>query len=162
MGDQTIQPTPDSPQVIAFATRMYDAARQGDIPIFFQALRAGLPPNMTNDKGDTLLMLATYHGHAKLSSLLLEYGADPNRLNDRGQSPLAGAVFKDEKEVVDILLEAGADVDIGQPSAWQAVKVFKKTLDYGKKFERQREKLNKDPKEGSGGIGGTKPGTQII
>ena len=55
MGDQTIQPTPESPEIIAFATRMYDAARQGDVPIFEQALPAGLPPNMTNDKGDSLV-----------------------------------------------------------------------------------------------------------
>lgn len=118
-GDQTIQPTPESPEVIAFATRMYDAARSGDLPIYEQALPAGLPPNMTNDKGDTLLMLATYHGHLPLSRLLIQHGADPNRLNDRGQSPLAGAVFKDETEIVDLLLEAGADVDLGRPSAWE-------------------------------------------
>ena len=55
MGDQTIQPTPESPEIIAFATRMYDAARQGDMLIFEQALPAGLPPNMTNDKGDSLV-----------------------------------------------------------------------------------------------------------
>ena len=55
MGDQAIQPNPESPEIIAFATRMYDAARQGDVPIFEQALPAGLPPNMTNDKGDSLV-----------------------------------------------------------------------------------------------------------
>lgn len=55
MDDQTIQPTPESPEIIAFATRMYDAARQGDVPIFEQALPAGLPPNMTNEKGDSLV-----------------------------------------------------------------------------------------------------------
>lgn len=43
------------PEAIAFAGRMYDAARQGDIPIFEQALPAGLPSNMTNEKGDTLV-----------------------------------------------------------------------------------------------------------
>ena len=51
-------PTPSSslpPEVIAFATRIYDAARQGDIAIFQQALPAGLPPNMTNEKGDSLV-----------------------------------------------------------------------------------------------------------
>ena len=66
MGDQTIQPSPESPEIIAFATRMYDAARQGDVPIFEQALPAGLPPNMTNDKGDSLVRSSmrsaiTYH-----------------------------------------------------------------------------------------------------
>ena len=55
MGDQTNRPTPESPEIVAFATRMYDAARQGDVLIFEQALPAGLPPNMTNDKGDSLV-----------------------------------------------------------------------------------------------------------
>lgn len=43
------------PEAIAFAGRMYDSARTGDLPIFEQALPAGLPPNMTNEKGDTLV-----------------------------------------------------------------------------------------------------------
>ena len=43
------------PEAIAFAGRMYDAARQGDIEVFKQALPAGLPANMTNEKGDTLV-----------------------------------------------------------------------------------------------------------
>ena len=55
MGDQINQPNPESPEIIAFATRMYDAARQGDTLTFEQALPAGLPPNMTNDKGDSLV-----------------------------------------------------------------------------------------------------------
>lgn len=55
MGDHSISLTPESPEIIAFATRMYDAARQGDMPIFEQALAVGLPPNMTNDKGDSLV-----------------------------------------------------------------------------------------------------------
>ena len=44
-----------SPEALAFAARMYDSARTGDLPIFQQALPAGLPPNMTNEKGDTLV-----------------------------------------------------------------------------------------------------------
>jgi hypothetical protein len=41
--------------MIEFASRMYDAARKGDVATFEQALPAGLPPNLTNDKGDTLV-----------------------------------------------------------------------------------------------------------
>jgi hypothetical protein len=48
---------PLPPEAIALAGRMYDSARKGDIPIFEQALPAGLPPNMTNEKGDTLVNL---------------------------------------------------------------------------------------------------------
>lgn len=43
------------PEAIAFATRMYDAARAGQMDIFQQALPAGLPANMTNEKGDSLV-----------------------------------------------------------------------------------------------------------
>ncbi|KAI1807516.1 ankyrin repeat-containing domain protein [Daldinia bambusicola] len=90
------------PEAIEFAGRMYNAARTGEIDIFQQALPAGLPPNMTNEKGDSLLMLAAYHGHADLVKLLIQHGADPNRINDRGQSPLAGAVFKKEDSVIEV------------------------------------------------------------
>ena len=103
-------------------------------------------------------MLSTYHGHLPLSRILLSHGADPNRLNDRGQSPLAGAVFKGEQEVVDLLLEAGADVDLGRPSAAEAMALFKKTQEYGAKFEMARERLRKKEE---GGIGGTKGAIQM-
>ncbi|EXJ65175.1 hypothetical protein A1O7_01515 [Cladophialophora yegresii CBS 114405] len=111
------------PEAVALARRFFDAARSGQIEIFEQALPRGLPANLTNDKGDTLLMLASYHGHAPLASLLVKHGADPNRLNDRGQSILAGVVFKNEPEVIGILLDAGADPEMGQPSALDATKV---------------------------------------
>lgn len=48
------------PEAIAFATRMYDAARNGQMDIFQQALPAGLPANMTNDKGDSLVCLLEF------------------------------------------------------------------------------------------------------
>lgn len=53
-----------------------------------------MPANLTNDRGDSLLMLAAYHGHAEAVTALVGRGADPDRANDRGQTPLAGAVFK--------------------------------------------------------------------
>lgn len=68
-------------------------------------------------------MLAAYHGHAPLVSLLLRHGADPNRINDRGQSPLAGVVFKNEAECIRILLEGGADPEAGTPTALDATRV---------------------------------------
>ena len=102
---------------------MFDAAREGNKDVFAQALPRGLPANLTNDKGDSLVMLAAYHGHASLVELLIQHGADVNRLNDRGQSPLAGVVFKNEKECIEALLEGGADPEIGTPSALDATKV---------------------------------------
>ncbi|KAI1770132.1 ankyrin [Hypoxylon cercidicola] len=122
------------PEAIEFASRMYNAAREGQKDIFEQALPAGLPANLTNEKGDTLLMLAAYHGHADLVKLLIQHGADPNRINDRGQSPLAGAIFKNEDAVVEALLEGGADPDHGSPSALSCLAMFKQEDKWGPKF----------------------------
>ena len=86
-------------------------------------------------------MLASYHGHADLVGLLLEYKADPNRLNDRRQSPLAGAVFKNEAEVIEVLLEGGADPDVGMPSAMEAVSLFKADDRWGDRFRAASRRL---------------------
>ena len=48
------------PEAIAFASRMYDAARAGQLDIFEQALPAGLPANLTNEKGDTLVCIFSF------------------------------------------------------------------------------------------------------
>ena len=85
---------------------------------------AGVPVNLTNDSGDSLLMLAAYHGHPDTVRALLARGADPGRPNDRGQTPLAGAVFKKEPEIVRALLDAGADPAAGHPSATDTAAMF--------------------------------------
>ena len=95
----------------AFAGRMFDHARSGQTEELAQAVATGLPPNLRNDKGDTLVMLASYHGHADTVRRLLAAGADPSISNDRGQTPLAGACFKGDADVVCALLDGGAAVD---------------------------------------------------
>ncbi|KAI0729030.1 ankyrin [Fomitopsis betulina] len=105
---------------------MFDAARSGDTALLSQAIDAGLPVNLTNEKGNSLLMLAAYSGHADLTSTLLSKGADPNRINDNGQSPLAGAVFKNELEVIGRLMTGGANPRLGTPTAIQTARIFKR------------------------------------
>jgi hypothetical protein len=102
-------------------------ARAGDTESLAAYVDAGVPADLSNDSGDTLLMLAAYHGHAETVSALLERGAAPDKPNDRGQSPLAGAVFKGETAVVELLAEAGADPDAGTPTARAAAEMFEKT-----------------------------------
>lgn len=103
---------------------MFDAAREGNTALLLAAVDAGLPHNLTDQKGNTLLMLAAYAGHAALVRGLVGRGADPNRLNDRGQAPIAGAVFKREDEVVRVLVEAGADPRAGVPDAIACARMF--------------------------------------
>ncbi|PFH47528.1 hypothetical protein AMATHDRAFT_151844, partial [Amanita thiersii Skay4041] len=110
---------------INFAHRMFDAARNGDsTTILLAAIDAGLPVNLTNHQGNTLLMLAAYSGHTELTRELLERKADPNRTNDRGQSIVAGAVFKGHDEIVRMLMECGADPRLGRPTAIETAHMF--------------------------------------
>lgn len=113
-------------QLEQIATRAYDLARTGETEALAAYVGAGLPANLTNQDGDTLLMLAAYHGHGETVQMLIDAGADPDRLNDRGQSPLAGAIFKGEDAVVRILLGAGADADHGTPTARAAAEMFER------------------------------------
>ncbi|MEV1046621.1 ankyrin repeat domain-containing protein [Streptomyces sp. NPDC049916] len=118
--------TPD-PEVVELATKVFDLARTGATETLAAYVDAGVPANLTNDRGDTLLMLAAYHGHAEAVTALLARGADPDRANDRGQTPLAGAVFKGEDAVLDALLTAGADPAAGTPSALETARMFGKS-----------------------------------
>ncbi|GAB3281714.1 ankyrin repeat domain-containing protein [Sinomonas notoginsengisoli] len=113
--------------VIALAGKLFDAARAGDEPVLRAYLEAGAPATLANQAGDTLLMLAAYHGHASAVRLLGAHGADVEVANDRGQTPLAGAVFKGHGDVVDALLALGADPDAGSPTARQAAHMFGRT-----------------------------------
>ncbi|MFF8291959.1 ankyrin repeat domain-containing protein [Streptomyces sp. NPDC016309] len=117
--------TPD-PEVIELASKVFDLARQGDAEALAAYVDAGVPANLTNDKGDSLVMLAAYHGHEAAVAALLERGADPDRVNDRGQTPIAGAVFKGEDTIVRALLAAGADPEAGTPSAVDTARMFGK------------------------------------
>ncbi|MER5223027.1 ankyrin repeat domain-containing protein [Streptomyces flaveus] len=114
------------PEVVELATRIFDLARRGETEALVAYVDAGVPANLTNDRGDSLVMLAAYHGHADAVRALLERGAEADRVNDRGQTPLAGAVFKGEDAVVRVLLDAGVDPEAGTPSAVDTARMFGK------------------------------------
>ncbi|MER8103973.1 ankyrin repeat domain-containing protein [Kitasatospora sp. NPDC094016] len=131
MTDAADQQPADAPvapdaEVIALAGKLFDAARAGETDALTAYVDAGAPADLTNDRGDTLLMLAAYHGHAATVEALLTRGADPNRANDRGQTPLAGAVFKGAEDVLTVLLDGGADPAAGTPNAVDTARMFGK------------------------------------
>ena len=121
--DESVDSPPD-PQLVAIAHACFDFARAGDTARLRAYVEQGVPANLTDATGNTLLMLAAYLGHAETVSALVALGADPDRTNDRGQSPLAGAIFKSEDDVVRALLAAGADPDVGTPSARATALMF--------------------------------------
>ncbi|MFD7340458.1 ankyrin repeat domain-containing protein [Streptomyces violascens] len=115
------------PEVVELAAKIFDLAREGDAEALAAYVDAGVPANLTNDRGDSLVMLAAYHGHAEAVAALLARGAEADRANDRGQTPLAGAVFKGEDAVIKALLAGGADPSAGTPSAVDTARMFGKT-----------------------------------
>jgi ankyrin repeat protein len=61
------QPRPDAATLdddtLAFVRKVFGYARTGDAEALAVLLGQGLPPNLRNERGDSLLMLASYHGH---------------------------------------------------------------------------------------------------
>ena len=88
-----------------------DYARTGETESLGLMLRHGLPANLGDAQGNTLLMLACYHQHPGAARCLLAYGADIDRRNRRSQTPLGGAAFKGHEDIVALLLSHGADIE---------------------------------------------------
>jgi uncharacterized protein len=109
---------------LEFLNSLFDLARAGEAEQLLAAVDQGVPVNLANHNGDTLLILATYNNHPRLVHALLDRGADVHRVNQRGQSALACAVFVQNEESVRALLAAGADPDAGPVSARAAVDQF--------------------------------------
>lgn len=97
--------SPSSPLPDAAA----DLARKGDAEGLGALLKGGLDVDARDAKGNTLLMLAGYHGRTEVVKLLLKSGASVDLRNDKGQTPLGGVAFKGYAEIAILLLDAGAD-----------------------------------------------------
>jgi uncharacterized protein len=113
---QSNEPAHD-PEILELAQKIFDLARRGDTDTVKAYVDAGVPANLTDDKGDSLVMLAAHHGHAATVRALLERGAETDRQDEQGRTPLSAAVLKGEDEVIDALLDGGADPHAGSPSA---------------------------------------------
>ena len=117
---------PDGSDPVELAHWLFDRARAGEAERLAAYVDAGVPVDLTDAAGNTVLMLGAYHGHADVVRVLAARAADVNAINDRGQTPLAGAVFKGYADVTAALVEAGADPDLGSPTARQAAVFFER------------------------------------
>jgi|GEM_PF-524309 len=112
-----------SDEQLAALHALFDLARNGD-PALLEHVRAGIPVDLADHKGDTFLILATYAGHEDLVRGLLDLGAEVNALNGREQSALTCAVFRGDEVLVTALLAAGADPELGAQNAIATAKAF--------------------------------------
>lgn len=88
-----------------------ELARSGDTEGLSQLIETGLTIDATNDRGDSLLLLACYYGREDCVRLLLQHGASVDQANHKGQRPLTGASFKGYLGVVKQLIAAGARLE---------------------------------------------------
>ncbi len=110
-----------SAKVVALAM---DLARAGSTAELAEFLDHGLPIDVQDSDGNTLLMLAAYKGEVDTVAMLIARSANVDIRNARDQSPLAGALFKGEDTIAGLLIAAGADLDAGTPSARAAAAMF--------------------------------------
>ena len=87
-----------------------DFARTGKTQDLKAMLQAGMPVNLCDHKGNSLIMLASYNGNLETTIMLVDFGAEVDKKNDRGQTPLAGVCFKGYFDIAKILVEAGANI----------------------------------------------------
>ena len=115
---------------LAFAGRVFQHARMGHAAELADLFAQGLPANLRNDKGDSLLMLAAYNGGAEAVRAILDAGGDTELANDRGQTPLAGACFKGDIAIARLLIARGAAIDgtgDGSRTALMTAAMFNRT-----------------------------------
>jgi hypothetical protein len=98
-------------ETLALLQDMFELVRAVHAERLRPLLEKGVPPNLRNTRGDSLLMLASYHGHLEAARTLLEHGADPELRNDMGQTPILGAAYKGNASMVQLLLDHGASVE---------------------------------------------------
>ncbi|WP_276882754.1 ankyrin repeat domain-containing protein [Campylobacter cuniculorum] len=89
----------------------FDFARNDECENLEIMIKAGLNVNLKTQKGDTLLMLASYNNSLKTAQMLLENGARVDEKNDRGQTPLAGVCFKGHLQMCELLVKHGANIN---------------------------------------------------
>lgn len=89
---------------------LFDAARLGRTDVIPALLQAGARTGDMDSRGYTPLILASYHGHACATSLLIDHGAPVDQPDGkRGNTALMGVAFKGYGEIAKRLLDAGAD-----------------------------------------------------
>jgi ankyrin repeat protein len=120
--------TEPTDEMIQIALDLFDACRDGQTARALAYVDSGVPIDLTDHQGNTLLMLAAYHGHEELVGGLAERGADVDTVNDRDQVAIAGALFKGYDEIVAVLVRHGADLDIGTPTGRDAAQMFGRDL----------------------------------
>lgn len=91
---------------------IFKAVKANDTAVLNAFFDAGISPNATNEKGDTLLTFAIENSESKTIKPLIEK-ADINQQAKNGNAPLHLALYKNKEGIFDALLAKNANVNVG-------------------------------------------------
>ena len=107
-------PAPLDPASVAkLRAGAFEAARVGDVKTLAAYFKTGQPAEIISPRGDSLLILACYHGHDDAVKLILDQPKTPiNARNKLGFTALTGAAYKGYIGIVQQLAAKGADLNL--------------------------------------------------
>jgi ankyrin len=97
-------------QVLDIDLQLWNAAKDGQLKLCSDLIRAGADPNACND-GDTALIIAIRQRHAEVRDFLIIKGADVNRTPGSRFTPLMVAAGLGDVQGCRALLANGAQID---------------------------------------------------
>lgn len=120
-----VRELPPLPPMERLVELLFDAARMGRDEMIPALLQAGVDIEVTDARGYTPLVLASYNGQLSTTALLLAQGARVDGVHDApGNTALMGVCFKGYAEIARLLIDAGADVNrrngVGQTALMMA------------------------------------------
>lgn len=117
----------DEEQRAAFLDGLFNLARSGQTAELLEMIDSGVPVDVTNGRGDSLLIVAAYAQQPETVRALLERSSRTDVVNSMGQTAISCAVFRNDKEILGDLLASGADPDLGAHSALAIAQQFQIT-----------------------------------
>ena len=119
------------------ATPLLMAARLADAPLMRVLLELGADPDIANEDGSTLLMVASGLGiHSpgedpgteaealECVQLALELGGDVNAIDANNETALHGAAYRGANSIVQLLADHGADTfDVENAEGWTPLRI---------------------------------------
>ena len=97
-----------------FQTPLFTSCVNGTYDVGDLLIRRGASLNMLNERGDSAISIAAYHGHDNLVALLLKKKAKhlDKQTKDTGYTALHFAAYKGHLLVVKMLVKAKCDIDM--------------------------------------------------
>ncbi len=87
----------------------FAAARMNDVAVLKGFIDAGFPVDVSNNKGYTALMIATYHGNVETFDYLISRQANTCAADKKGNTALMAAIFRGEFSLAKKLMSYQCD-----------------------------------------------------